>query len=86
MLPHPNFSFLENFPPELVNASSVIKINLNEMTTITLRAKDKNGDPFTFSLASIPGLQTTVSGDNLTIKWTVSTTNKVSQMTTLLLH
>jgi hypothetical protein len=44
-----------------------------------LTAKDKNGDPIVFMWPSLPGLQAMVSNDTLNIKWTLSTTDKVSK-------
>jgi len=69
---------LENFPPEVVNTTSKIKLYLNQMATIIVNAQDKNGDSITFTWPSLPGLQATQSGNVLTIKWTKTSTDKVT--------
>lgn len=71
------FIFLENFPPELVNASSVIKLNVNEMFMSTLTARDKNGDAISFTWPTLPGLEVTGSNNTRNFKLTLSSTNKV---------
>ena len=70
----------ENFPPQLVNASSVIEATVGKTVVVKLTATDKNNDTITFSVTNQPPEASTNTSNNvLTFTWPVKSRQRVSR-------
>ena len=68
----------ENFPPEIVNASSVIQVTLNSTVTVNFTVRDPNNDTLTLDIVNKPDNASIARyGDIFTFTWSVVSSQKV---------
>ena len=72
------FILIENFPPEIVNAPSVINATVGSTVIVNFTAQDRNNDTITFSVVNAPeGATNKREGDVFTFTWPVQSSKKV---------